>query len=226
MKRASVFSLQFLVTLSRSPISHLPSPVSRLFISYLKTVLFIFCFSLPKITLGVDLPQGQELPDSEKQALYKSLLTFDWLWLLMFTSSAVLVFAVILFGALHFRRWGVPRLGWFLITMVVLANRVLQPEELFWNAFGCFMGIISVISGFYLFHRREYVAGKEPIYFFLNGFSLLIVSFTASNSLFAISAMSLIASLFFITTKNPRKPGRHGQAHPFELETLRKKIEK
>ncbi|MEW6200457.1 MAG: hypothetical protein AB1546_00650 [bacterium] len=193
----------------------------------IKTVFFALCFLLPQIVLGVDLPQGQELPDSEKQAIYQSILSFDWRWLLMFASSAILIFAIILFGMLHFRRWGgAPRLGWFLVTTVVLANRVIQPDELFWNAFGCLMGVISIISGFYLFHRREYVAGKEPIYFFLNSFSLLIISFTASHYLYAISGMSLVASLFFITTKNPRKPGRHGQAHPFELESLRKKIEK
>lgn len=194
---------------------------------YFGTVLVIFYTFLPRFASGATITAGNEPPSERAQALSQPLATFDWRWFLMFTISAGLVFGIILFVFLYFRRWqGLARLGWFFVTIVALANRALQPTVLFWNAFGVFAGVISLFMGFYLFHKREYVVGKEPVFYFLNCFSLLVISFSSSYYFDAVSALSLIASLFFITTKNPRKPGRHGQAEPFVLEILRRKTER
>lgn len=165
-------------------------------------------------------------PTVEDAEFYHSLTTFDWGWFAKFLLGAALSFGVVLFAILFFRRWGVPRLGYFFVTMIVLANRVMQPEVIFWTAFGVFMGLLSFVMAFSQMRGGEYVHGKEPIYFFLNSFALIVSSLAPSGFTNGISGFALLASLFFVTTRNPRKPGRHGKADQHVLESLAKKARK
>lgn len=165
-------------------------------------------------------------PDQDTVALYHSLMTFDWKWFIFFLIGATLSFGIILFGLLFFRRWGSPHLGYFFVTVVVLVNRIMQPSEMFWQAFGIFTGAICLFMAFHQMREHEYIAGREPAYFLLNSFALVVCSLTSSHYLNGLAAVALFASLFFMTTKNPRKPGKHGKADQYVLESLERRAQR
>ncbi|MEW5945952.1 MAG: hypothetical protein AB1742_07110 [bacterium] len=180
---------------------------------------------LPAAAGAGGFQRGGGKPSGEMVEMYQSLQSFDWGWLAAFLVGATLTFLVILFSILFFRRWGVPRLGYFFVTMVVIANRLFIPDEMFWVAFAYVNGVFSAFMAFYQFHERERVMGKEPVYFMLNAFSLIVIAAGTGGVYSGMAALSLFTSLFFVTTKNPRRPGRHGKAEPFVLEQMRRRAE-
>ena len=98
---------------------------------------------------------------------------------------------------------------------------------------GCSYPILNLEGKYlciWLFHpwheKHEFIAGREPAYFLLNSFALVVCSLTSSHYLNGLAAVALFASLFFMTTKNPRKPGKHGKADQYVLESLEKRAKR
>ena len=130
-----------------------------------------------------------------------TLHNIEWGWALYFTIGAFLVFGFILFAVLFIKRWQTPRLGFFLFTASTFVVRVMRPTDKFWNvcsATGVAVALFLLLST----KKTRRIDLKEPIYYILNAFTLLLITFALSSYTSAIAAMSLCASLFFINTKS------------------------
>lgn len=141
----------------------------------------------------------------------------------------------ILFGVIFFvflfdriRLWRIPRMGYFMVTAVILSVRYREPDIIFWKVAAFTAGMFSLMM-FFISHRHvDFDSRKEPLYFLFNAFTLLIISFSINFYLSIIAATSLIASLFFVTT---RKPVPHGKfiehdADAMIMDTLEKKAKR
>ena len=143
----------------------------------------------------------------EVNPLFELLMSIEWNWLLYFATAAFLVFAVILFGAMFYRQWREPRLGYFIFCAAVFAVRVMRPDDKFWNvaAFvggvACLFTLASVIAG------KRISSGRELIFYPLVTFSLFLLTFEVNFVLGTLGAITLAASLFFLATTPPS--GRH-----------------
>ena len=140
-------------------------------------------------------------------------------------SSIGLLFGVIIFSFIFFRRWKIPRVGYFLVTLVILICRIRVPKDLFWITGAFTAGLFSILM-FILAHKRvDFDSRKEPLYFLFNAFTLLIISFSRDSYTLSIAGFSLLASLFFIVTLKPIPRGKFTQHDADEkiMETLEKK---
>lgn len=175
-------------------------------------------------------PDGRQLSpeDQSMLQLYDLFNNFDWTWLLYFFIAAIMVFGIILLTALFYKRWKAPRLGFFLYTAAVFAVRVMRPEDVAWVA-GAVVGVaLSIILLGSCLAGKHRVDRKEPVFYILNAFSLGLIAMPLAFYIDAIAAMSLLASLFFITTVTPTSPHRYKgtSADPFIIESLEKRAKK
>jgi len=194
----------------------------RALIAGLPTIL-----ALQKIT-----SQQRQMLTPQQRWMYdvsQSLHGFDWRWMALFAAAATIIFCIILFSALLLRKTNVPRLGFFFCTGTMLLARVLKPEEMFFNVaagFGAALALyflVQVHTGGKLTNR------KEPIYYLLNFFALVISVFPLNFFLSTVSALALFASLFFITTRNPYSSRRHATGHDADqtiLESLERRAQR
>ena len=177
---------------------------------------------IPKLPHGVDKSRLKQV-----SPLLHTLYSLEWGWALYFTIGAFLVFACILFAMLFIKRWQTPRLGFFLFTASTFVVRVMRPTDKFWNI--CSATGVAVAL-FLLFSTKKTlrVDIKEPIYYILNAFSLLLITFQLSSYTSTIAAMSLCASLFFITTKSYTRHHKYNKliADPIIMESLEKRSKK
>ncbi len=111
-----------------------------------------------------------------------------------------LIFGIIIFTALFFRRWRIPRLGYFFITVVIIISRFRLPHDLFWIMGAIAAGLLSLVMALSAYKRTDFDTKKEPLYYLFNGFTLLIIAFSTELFTMALACASLFASLFFMIT--------------------------
>lgn len=139
-----------------------------------------------------------------------------------------ILFGVIIFAFLFIRLWRIPRMGYFMVTVIILSVRYQEPDIIFWKVAAFTAGMFSLMM-FFISHRHvDFDSRKEPLYFLFNAFTLLIVSFSISFYLSIMAAMSLIASLFFVTTRKPVPHGKFTEhdADAMIMDTLEKKAKR
>jgi hypothetical protein len=143
-------------------------------------------------------------------------------------TGIAILFGVIIFSFIFLRRWKIPRMGYFLVTLVILVSRIIVPKDLFWITGAVTAALFSLVM-FVLAHKRlDFDSRKEPLYFLFNAFTLFIISFSKDSFTFSIAGFSLLASLFFIVTLKPVPHGKYQQhdADPKIMETLQKKAQR
>lgn len=168
--------------------------------------------------------QSAGAPAQEHPAV-KIFMGIDWSWLGYFAIIAVTVFGCLLFGMIFVRRWREPRLGFFLFTVSTFVVRLLRPEDFAWNAFAIAGTVGAAIMTFITARDIKNHDIKEIVYYVLNGFTLLLLSYTDINIYVGLCAgVSLIASLFFmLTTKASAGRYRGRDADPHILESLQQR---
>jgi len=135
---------------------------------------------------------------------------------------------VVIFSALFIKLWNLPRMGYFMVTLSILAVRYFSPEIIFWKVAAVSAALFSLLM-FVLSHRHlDFDSRKEPLYFLFNAFTLFIASFQLNFFLSAMACTSLIASLFFVVTRKPVPHGKFKQLEADEkiMETLEKKAKR
>jgi hypothetical protein len=144
----------------------------------------------------------------------------------MATISGIgVLFGVIIFSFIFFRRWRIPRMGYFLVTLVILFSRFRVPTNMFWKTGAVTAGLFSLMMFFVTQKKRDFDSRKEPLYFVFNAFTVLIIAFSTEPFTMSLAGISLIASLFFIVTLKPVPHGKFTQhdADAKIMETLEKK---
>ena len=153
---------------------------------------------------------------------------FDWNWLLYFSTGAMLTFAVILFASLFIKRWQTTRLGFFLFTAATFVVRLARPDDMFWNVAAIVGAGLSLILLISVHTSSTVVNKKEPIYYILNTVTLTLIFFRITFFTATMAALSLLASVFFLTTKAPSSPDKYKEreADPNILDSLEKRAQK
>jgi hypothetical protein len=156
--------------------------------------------------------------------LLHTLYHVEWGWALYFSIGLFLVFACILFAVLFIKRWQTPRLGFFLFTASTFVVRVMRPTDKFWNVCSA-AGVALALFLLFSTKKTKRVDLKEPIYYLLNAFTLLLITFELASYTSALAAMSLCASLFFMNTKSYSRHHKYDKliADPNIMESLEKR---
>jgi hypothetical protein len=146
--------------------------------------------------LPTELPEGTGMIDAISQF-------YDWKWFLGYLLAVGGIFAVILFGFLFIKKWNNPRLGFFLITGIVIITRLAKPENIFWKVMAGSSAIFAFVLFFTLFRDKKLLMLKEPTYYLFNGFALVMMTMPIGVYNVSMAVIALAMSLFFITT--PKK---------------------
>lgn len=156
------------------------------------------------------LPQGA---DSEKVQKHldqlsgweKLMLAFRYGDLMTLITSIALITGVSVFAYMFIRRWNLSRMGYFLLSAMVIGVRIQKPDIIFWTPFAFMAGLFSFLMFFLTQKNVDFDSRKEPIYFLFNGMSLLLISFPMGEPVdfysVTFSLICLLASLFFVVTK-------------------------
>jgi hypothetical protein len=139
-----------------------------------------------------------------------------------------ILFGVLLFSYLFFRIWRLPRMGYFIVAVIIPCVRFRLPEDVFWKAAALTAGLFSLLMFGLAYRNVDFDTRREPLYFLFIALTLLTIAFSVDFYLAAISGISLLASLFFVTTN---KPVPHGKFTNLEadakiMETLEKKAKR
>jgi hypothetical protein len=126
-------------------------------------------------------------------------------------SNIALISGILIFSFLFFRRWKIPRMGYFLATVVILLSRFRMPDDLFWKTGAVTAGLFSLIMFASAYKRIDFDTKKEPMYFLFNAFTLLVIAFSMEFFTMSLACASLFASLFFIVTLKPVPRGKFTQ---------------
>ncbi len=140
-------------------------------------------------------------------------------------SGIGLIFGVLIFSFIFLRRWKIPRMGYFLVTLIILLTRFREPSIIFWKV-GAFTAGLFSLTMFVLAHKKlDFDSRKEPLYFLFNAFTLLVIAFSTEVFTICLAGFSLLASLFFVVTLKPIPRGKFlkHDADDKILETLVKK---
>ncbi len=123
-------------------------------------------------------------------------------------SGIGLIFGVLIFSFIFLRRWRIPRMGYFLVTLIILLTRFREPNLIFWKVGAFSAGIFSLVM-FGIAHKKlDFDSRKEPLYFLFNAFTLLVIAFSTEIFTICLAGFSLLASLFFIVTLKPIPRGK------------------
>ncbi|MFA6448706.1 MAG: hypothetical protein WCX65_04490 [bacterium] len=136
-----------------------------------------------------------------------------------------LLFCFLIIFFLFFRRWNIPRMGYFFVTLLILITRFREPADLFWKTGAVTAGLFSLAMFVNAHLKHDFDSRKEPLYFLFNAFTLLIIAFSTEPFTICIAGVSLLASLFFLITLKPVRRGKFTQldADAKIMETLEKK---
>ncbi len=120
----------------------------------------------------------------------------------------LLIFSIIFFSSIFLKRMKIPRMGYFLVSCVVLASRYDDPDDLFWKSVAVCAGLFSVLMFFASHKNIDYDSRKEPMYFIFNAFTMLVICVYIDFYTLVLACLSLVASLFFVVS---RKSLPHGK---------------
>ncbi len=163
------------------------------------------------------------LSTAEKYRLYVD--NHDLSELVTALTGIAMVFAIIIFTILFLRRWNVPRMGYFLVTLTTLASRSMAPEVVFWSVVAFVAGLFSVFMFFSSKNTVNFDSKKEPLFYLFNAFSLLLIVYSVDFYYATFSALSLATSLFFVISRanTPRGRFKKHDADEMILKTLEKR---
>ncbi len=143
-------------------------------------------------------------------------------------SNIAIVFSFLIFAALFIKRWKIPRMGYFLVSTSILISRFMMPNLIFWRVAAISAGFFSFVM-FFLSHRNiDFDSRKEPLYFLFNAFTLFIITTPMNLYVATFATISLLSSLFFVTTKKPTRRGKFTQLDADDkiMESLEKRVKR
>ncbi|GEM_PF-2030387 len=163
------------------------------------------------------------LSTAEKYRLYVD--NHDLSELVTALTGMAMVFAIIIFTILFLRRWNVPRMGYFLVTLSTLASRSMAPDVLFWSVVAFVAGLFSIFMFFSSKSSVNFDSKKEPLFYLFNAFSLLLIVYSVDFYYATFSSLSLATSLFFVISRGNTPHGRFKKhdADEMILKTLEKR---
>ncbi len=162
-------------------------------------------------TDGLDAEKVQQHLD-QMSGWEKMMLAFEYGDLAVIITGAALLMGVSIFAYMFIRRWNISRMGYFLISAMVVGVRIQKPDIIFWTPFAFVAGLFSVLMFFLTQKNVDFDSRKEPMYFLFNGMCLLLIAFPMGRPtdffLVTIALISLLSSLFFVVTKKHVPTGK------------------
>lgn len=118
----------------------------------------------------------------------------------------ILFVGVITLMFIFWRKWNLSRMGYVIVTAMVIGVRAENPTDIFSSVVAFVGGIIALVVSIYSFRHIEYSTMKEPLYFLFNSFAMFMVAFPIGSEApfynMVVALVAMCSSLYFIIAVN------------------------